>query len=289
MRKPIESVNWIDQNEMMDELLQQQDTLTMHQMDQGFEAEVMKIQSGAESFVLKIWNKHSKPNVRFQFHLLNALSELGLSVSKAIGWGTNAEADCVLLTTFDGTPVTKVNEQNMTEFANMLSNIHQTHVHFAENIQIPSYDFIDYFFHQAKEHPDIYQALLPLVSRAQMKQNRFIHGDFHLANIVEANERYTVIDWTNGQLGDPRYDFAWALILMKIYLSDQYANVFRAAYVLENEITQDDLEVFEALACLRWILLNRNDGTPKGPRTIAKVEKIIKKNRSLKKLSLVIS
>lgn len=74
-------------NEKIEELLNQENTLTIHAMDHGFEAEVMKISSDHESFVLKVWNKSSRPDVSFQFHLLNALFERGLSVSKPLGWG----------------------------------------------------------------------------------------------------------------------------------------------------------------------------------------------------------
>lgn len=101
------------------------------------------------------------------------------------------------------------------------------------------------------------------------------------SNILEKNDRYTVIDWTNGQLGDPRYDFAWSLTLIKIYASDRYARVFRSAYFLENDIQQEELEVFEALACMRWMLLNRNGGTAKGPATMERVKKLMASNRFL--------
>jgi len=121
---------------------------------------------------------------------------------------------------------------------------------------------------------------------AQMKQERMIHGDFHLGNIVEDNKRYTVIDWTNGQLGDPRYDLAWSLMLQKIYISERYADVFRSAYLLGNDIQQEELEVFEAMACLRWILLTRIGGVPKEPSTIKRVTRLISNNRFLKELVL---
>lgn len=87
MGSPIGIVDWVEKNENMDELLKQEETLTTHVMDHGFEAEVMKISSDKESFVLKVWNKSSRPDVSFQFHLLNALFERGLSVSKPLGWG----------------------------------------------------------------------------------------------------------------------------------------------------------------------------------------------------------
>jgi Ser/Thr protein kinase RdoA (MazF antagonist) len=280
---PIRNIDWIEKNEILDHLLSE-DNLTTHPMDAGFEAEVMRINSVKGSFVLKVWSKSSKPDISFQFHLLNVLFERGLSVSKPVGWGTNANADKVLLTTFDGSPVLKVNEKKMIDIANILSRIHHTRVEEIKNIHIPKYDFIGYFFPGVKEHPDLYHALISLVRRTQIKQERMIHGDFHLANIVEENGRYTVIDWTNGQLGDPRYDFAWSLILKKIYISERYADVFRSAYLLANDIQQEELEVFEALACLRWILLNRNGGAPKGPKTIEKVKKLITNNPFLKEM-----
>jgi RimJ/RimL family protein N-acetyltransferase len=91
-----------------------------------------------------------------------------------------------------------------------------------------------------------------------------------------------VIDWTNGQLGDPRYDFAWSLILMKIYISDKYASLFKAAYLLENQISQQDLEVFEGFACLRWILLNRGGAVPRASGTLEKLKGLIRNNLFLK-------
>jgi streptomycin 6-kinase len=143
---------------------------------------------------------------------------------------------------------------------------------------------MDYFFPGVKEHDDLNSALISLVQIIQIKQDRIIHGDFHLGNIVEKNDRYTVLDWTNGQLGDSRYDFAWSLTLQKIYISHVHARVFRSAYLLENNIQQEELEVFEALACLRWILLNRNGGVPKRPNTIKRVQGLITNNSFLKEL-----
>lgn len=137
------------------------------------------------------------------------------------------------------------------------------------------------------EHADLKQALISLVKQTPMKQDRIIHGDFHVGNIVEEQEQFTVIDWTNGQLGDPRYDFAWSFILLKIHLSERYARLFRSAYLLENDMEQEELEVFEAWACLRWILLNRRGSTPKGPNVTKRVKSLIGSNRFLKDLEFV--
>ncbi|WP_342539664.1 aminoglycoside phosphotransferase family protein [Sporosarcina sp. FSL K6-1540] len=288
MGNPLGIVDWVEQNEVIDDLLIQGDTLTMHPMEHGFEAEVMKICSGKDSFVLKVWSKSSKPDISFQYRLLNVLLERGLSVSKPLGWGINLNGDKVLLTTFDGIPVLKANEKKMTKIANILSKIHQIPVKEIGNIKLPKYDFIDYFFPGVREHSDIYKALISLVQTTQIRQEHIIHGDFHVNNIMEENDQYTVIDWTNGQLGDPRYDFAWSLTLLKIYVSERYAYVFRSAYLLEKDIQQKELEVFEALACLRWLVLNRSGGVPKDSNTIERVKGLVTNNPSLKEFEFTI-
>ena len=288
LENPIGIVDWIEKSEIIANLLNHNDALTTHSMDQGFEAEVMKICSNKKSFVLKVWNKRSNPDISVQYQLLNVLFERGLSVSKPLGWGTNPNGDKVLLTTFDGIPVLKVDEKKMKEIANILSKIHQIHVNDIGNIQLPKYDFIDYFFPVVREHNDIYNALISLIQITQIKQEYIIHGDFHISNILEKSDGYTVIDWTNGQLGDPRYDFAWSLILLKIYVSERYAYVFHSAYLLENDIEPKELEQFEALACLRWIVLNRNGGVPKGAYTLERVKILITNNPYLNEFKIII-
>ena len=212
----------------------------------------------------------------------------GYQVSKPLGWGINPNGDKVLLTTFDGMPVLNVNEEKMEEMARILSRIHQVNVKEIGNIKHPKYDFIEYFFPGVREHIDIYNALISLVQTTQIEQDHLIHGDLHLRNIVEKNDQYTVIDWTNGQLGDPRYDFAWSLTLKKIYVSEAYVNAFRSAYLLDNDIQQKELGIFEALACLRWILLNRGGGVPIGPNTKMRVKRLLTDNPFLKEFTLTL-
>lgn len=286
MGTPLSTVDWVEKNKRLDELLTQEDALTVHPMNQGFEAEVVKISSSEESFVLKTWSKGSKPDVSFQFRLLNVLFARGLSVSEPLGWGINPNGDKVLLTSFDGAPLFKVNGKIMTHLAGILTGIHQIRIEEMGNLQLPRYDFIRYFFPGVSEHSDLNHALNALVEITPIKQDRIIHGDFHLMNILEDNGRYTVIDWTNGQLGDPRYDFAWSLTLQKIYVSERYANAFLSAYLTVNDIPLGELEVYEALAWLRWMLLSRNVGTPAGPKIMERVRRLMAGHPFLKGLEV---
>ncbi|WP_079413269.1 aminoglycoside phosphotransferase family protein [Paenibacillus ferrarius] len=287
MVNPLTNVDWVEKHEMMDVLLNQQTMLTLQPIEQGFEAEVVKINSENESFVLKVWSKSSKPDIRFQFHLLNALHDRGVPVSMPIGWGINPNADQVLATSFNGMPVLKVNAKKMAVIAKILSQIHKIDIVEIEKIQVPKYDFQAYFYPRIEDHSDLYQLLVHLIQMANIRHDTIIHGDFHLRNIVEENERYTVIDWTNGQLGDRRYDFAWSFILKMIYVTERYAVAFRNAYLLENNIKLEELEIFEALAYLRWLLLNRIGGTPMGPNTMKRVKGLLAKNDYLKDWNLL--
>lgn len=284
LENPLRSIQWIEKNDVLNHLLHQEGIITTHPMEQGFEAEVIKLHSDQGSFVLKVWNKSSRPNISFQYSLLNALFDCGLPVSKPVGFGKYQNADYVLLTTFDGAPITKVNKMKLTDIAMILSKIHTTPVEELGPIQLPTYDFKDYFYPGIQNHSDLDKAFTQLAGMTSIKQERVIHGDYHLRNILEQNEQLTVIDWTNGQYGDPRYDFAWSLVLKKIYLSERNASVFSSAYLLQNDIRSDELAVFEAMACLRWILLHRNGGTPIEPNTLKKVRRLIHENPNLKEL-----
>lgn len=287
MGSPITNVEWIEKNEILDHLLNRPDLFTAHPMNQGFEAEVMKLGSGQESFVLKVWSKSSKPDVQFQYRLLEDLFRRGLSVSKPLGWGIDPNSDKVLLTAFDGTPVRKMNEKKAADLAILLSKIHQIDFEEIGHPQLPKHDFIGYFFPGVRDrHPDLYQAVTSIVAFTSIKQDRLIHGDFHLGNILEDQDRLTIIDWTNGQLGDPRYDFAWSLVLLKIYISGRYAHMFRSAYLIERDVGQEELEAFEALACLRWIFLNRSGNTPIRPNTIERVNRLVANNPLLKEMGV---
>src|SRR5690348_11290041 len=104
----------------MDKILVHIDALTLHPMDSGLEAEVIKMSLDQESFVLKVWNKTSKPDIQCQYHLLKALYEQGLSVSRPIAWGVNQDYNQVLLMTHDGMPISGVNVRLITEFAFLL-------------------------------------------------------------------------------------------------------------------------------------------------------------------------
>lgn len=281
MDDPIRDINWMVKSKVIDSLLEHNSSLTVIPLDSGFEAEVTKICTAESSFVLKIWNKNSKPDVKCQYKLLEALYIRGLPVSRPFGWGLDKNTNQVLLTSFDGAPINKVNQTKLTQLAKILTTIHKFPVEDLEVSTLQKHDFVSYFYPRIEEHRDIKNLLIQLVESANLKQDCLIHGDFNLGNILEAEGKYTIIDWTNGQLGDPRYDIAWSIVLIKIYVGERYGSVYYSAYLSQNQYTNEELELFEAIACLRWLVLNRIVDLSKGKKTIARVKNILMNNLHL--------
>lgn len=274
----LHNIQWNEQDDLLHMLLQSTDEITQHPLDQGFEAEVIKLSCAQGDLVLKIWNQQAKPDVEAQYQLLQFLLAKGIAVSKPMGWGVLDNEDQVLLTTFDGTALTNMNKKKIVQTATLLSAIHHVKITESEYALLPKYDFVDYFFPDVATYPDISDILYHVMPMITLEQNRVIHGDFHLGNILNKQDRYTVIDWTNGQLGDARYDVVWSMTLQKIYISERYAEVFRDAYLAEHPIAEKELQLFEALACLRWILLARQGGITVQPQAQQNIKRVIAHN-----------
>ena len=282
----LRGITWIERTKFIDELLEQE--LTVSKLPSGLEAEVMKFSSTTNSVVLKLWNKESNPDVHFQHVLLSALRHRGIAVSSSYGWGYTASNHKVLLTSFDGSPISTLTDQIVKDFADLLLRLHQVSLHELDSTLHKKYDFIPYFYPGIEEHQDIQVELVQLVNSSNLQQNTFIHGDFNLGNILDDQGKYTIIDWTNAQLGDARYDLAWASFLINLYNGEELAAAFRNAYVSKSEFDMEEIQRFEAIACLRWLLLSRITDVPKNEKTIERINEIIIKNKHLNtKLTLM--
>lgn len=271
-------IEWYERNAILNNLFTSGAELTLSPLSPGLEAEVVKITHGENHYVLKVWNKRSKPDVQRQYRLLEALQRQKIRVSEPIGYGQTEAGDAVLLTRYHGTTVTKVSPSIFKKITSVLADIHRLPADGLEITEVAKYDFINYFYSGIEAFPAMKKNLIYLVHTADMKMDRIIHGDFNLGNILVEDGQYTVIDWTNGQLGDPKYDLSWACLLLRIYLSDSKYLTFLYKYQEEIPVAAGELGIFEAMACLRWLLLDQIAGVPKYPDTMKKVRKIVRDN-----------
>ncbi|WP_334073376.1 aminoglycoside phosphotransferase family protein [Paenibacillus sp. A14] len=247
-------------------------------LNPGLEAEVVKVETEHGAYVLKIWNKDSKPNVGKQYHLLFELYNKGIRVSKPYGWGTDVNQNPVLLTSYDGVPISKLDKSKLKKIVHMLVQVHNYHVS-RDITSIPKHDFVAYFFPRLEQHQDLKNSLVRLLDRIELRQDRFIHGDYNLGNILEHQDKLTVIDWTNGQLGDIRYDIAWSVFLMRVYAGERYGRMYASEFRASTpDFSSEDAEIFEAVACLRWILLSRMSDLSQESSILKRVNEIIRNN-----------
>lgn len=79
-----------------------------------------------------------------------------------------------------------------------------------------------------------------------------LHWDLHPANVLFAPpNQYSVIDWTQAEFSDPRFDLAWTVVLVGSQASWPAAEMIQAEYVAQGGSWGADLDFFVAAACLK--------------------------------------
>jgi aminoglycoside phosphotransferase (APT) family kinase protein len=78
------------------------------------------------------------------------------------------------------------------------------------------------------------------------------HGDFHPNNVLlRPDGAMVVIDWTNFDLTDARFDLAWTLVLANSYMGMEWRDRFLQAYERQAGQAVEQIEYFEVCACAR--------------------------------------
>ncbi|NQX46130.1 aminoglycoside phosphotransferase family protein [Paenibacillus tritici] len=279
MNNVLSSIRWQEQSTEGEGLLAQAGEAVITPMKGGLEAEVHRITLPETELVLKIWNRESRPDISIQYKVLQQLYRQDCAVSQPYAWGLDPEQNQVLLTSFDGEPVKKVNASSLKVIAQNLRDIHKLQLDSSTGLHVPAYDFAEYFFPAWAEQPELRTLALELAGQAGITAHHLIHGDYHLGNILEASGAFTIIDWTNAQLGDPRYDIAWSIFLFGVYAGERNATAYRSAFAASSSYSPAELELFEALAALRWLQLHRTTGVPLQLNTLPVVRTLLRQNR----------
>ncbi len=250
----------------------------LHPLKPGLEAEVALVECGAGSFVAKLWNKESRPDIGRQYKLLSMLDAQGVRVSRPYGWGRDEGGNQLLLMEYGGQPLKQLDSDVINKLARLLVDVHAFQTDQLPMGVIPTYDFVSYFFPALDQHPDIGLVLQKALDRAPYKQTALIHGDYNLGNLLEHENHLMIIDWTNGQIGDPRYDAAWSIFLITIYSGEQYGHQYAKLLQELGAFEQREYSAFQALACLRWLLLSRISDVPKDASVMKRIRAIVSSN-----------
>jgi aminoglycoside phosphotransferase (APT) family kinase protein len=78
------------------------------------------------------------------------------------------------------------------------------------------------------------------------------HGDYHPWNVLcPSPDKLVVIDWTNAEIQDYRFDLAWTLLLASSTVGPSFRDRILAEYETARGAPVEDLPYFEAIAATR--------------------------------------
>ena len=235
---------------------------TLSPAPQGMTSEVSFVDDGGRPLVLKRCRDAIYVDwLRREHRVLLALSATSLPIPHVVGYherhASEGAADCWLLTTrLPGTSLWDVvlgcapseRRDHLHALGRLLRELHATTVPAAFRHQRP---WIDRRLSAARRNLvwcDGSPALLEQLdaNRPPAHDETLIHGDLALDNVlVEPEGRMHVIDWSDGDLGDPRSDVALALATEpELRLQERDVAAFVAGY---GEVTLDP-------ATARWFV-----------------------------------
>jgi aminoglycoside phosphotransferase (APT) family kinase protein len=258
-------INWKTKTQDFQNWLEAHMESNAKPLSPGVEADVFSVGlDESPNYVFKRWKSGFRHNPQEQFDFLNTAKSVNLPVTRPVGWGRDASGRGILATEYGGKPVQHPSQEQLEFISSTLAAIHNTPIQFfqlhepKDNLVFISELFARRFPHLHK-HPDIHRITEMLRKTVPVANFSLIHGDFNLGNILFKGDRLSVIDWTDAQIGDYRYDLAWSSFLLWIYGNEQLQSIFFDSYLNARDIMVDPTEYnfFELVAGLRWILIRR--------------------------------
>jgi aminoglycoside phosphotransferase (APT) family kinase protein len=157
----------------------------------------------------------------------------------------------------------------ITQFCELFVKLHvldwREFVHSEEQVRYQDpYYFIDNYLNQLRAAIESFSDLigfLPVIDWLQDRRNDVpckrpapIHWDFHPANLIlRPDGTACVIDWTQIQVSDPRFDLGWSLLLIDGYAGEDLRNKVLAEYERISGAPVEQLAYFDIANCVKRI------------------------------------
>ena len=79
-----------------------------------------------------------------------------------------------------------------------------------------------------------------------------VHLDYHASNVLLSDDgNPVVIDWTQIEISDPRFDLAWTLLLMGSHRDEERRQLILSEYERQLGAKVESLDYFDVAACLK--------------------------------------
>jgi len=271
---------WQEVNRAFARWLESCSAWVLRPLASGQEADLSVLaEADGPQFVIETWRSGFPADAAAQYRFLLRARQASLPVPEPAAAGVDAAGRPVLVTRYGG-EVAPRGASDLRRIAAVLATIHAAptarlglalHAPEGPTGQVPAR-----YFPSLEHHADIAAACRAALAGVGAAPPRLVHGDFNLGNVLLRHGRITVIDWTNAALGDHRYDLAWALFLVWIYTGPEAYVEFLSGYAAAaGPVERAVLRRFEAVASLRWILLDRLVGLPSGRVTAEDVGRFV--------------
>jgi len=156
----------------------------------------------------------------------------------------------------------------LTQFCQLLVNLHtldwRPYIDAKDVTQVEQdspYLFIDRFLELARQFlaDSSNSGFAPYLTWLQERRDRVpchqpapIHWDFHPANVLLCEDgSAVVIDWTQIEISDARFDLAWTLLLVGTQENPQWRGRILHEYERLAGSKIEEIEYFEVIACIK--------------------------------------
>lgn len=261
-------IHWVAQTDPFRDWLASHPQASPSFFDASREADIWFLSADTTpDYVLKRWKQGAWVDAPGNFLLLQRLAALDLPVPLPGGWGHDGEGLQVLAMEYAGEPVDRASRGDLLEFGRTLALIHRAPIDYLEfDLPADASIFLDRlqtrFLDGVEAFADLTAFLHWVRPLVPFLQVTLVHGDYHLGNVACGKGGLSVIDWSEAQLGDWRYDVAWAELLTLIYTGAEARDIYMESYESASRRSLQGLEPYEVIAAIRWLFLCRTAPFP---------------------------
>lgn len=247
------------------------------QLQGGADTTIFEIsfKNHSKKFVQRIYRPgSSEKHVEFEYNVQKTLFENNVSVPETylIKLTPNAlERPYFVMEKIEGTSLAEIFGNNPDQFEQLLykylQELHKIHSvdpslfsqHTLYDIQKIPYAPIDACLTRRRtffdKYPDDLQELRPVIDWLEKhKQNNpceklvVVHGDYHGQNIiVQENQDFKILDWSNADISDFRRDLGFATVATGSMVGEDLAPMIAGVYEEISEIKVENLNYFMIL------------------------------------------
>lgn len=255
-------------------------------ISEGWETEIYSFdvlfESGGEHrrelLILRIFpGQGAGPQAAMEFNAMKRLHGVGYPVPAVLlvgGEDSPFGKPFILMERIDGKtlwsfmfqPETKNKQQLLDQFCGLVVQLHN-HDWRAVAVDTFDYDekdpyqFVDQWLQSAWDQlerlelnsfDDTFKWLQDRRDSVPCTRPAVIHYDFHPNNIlIKEDGSAVVIDWSNIDISDPRFDLAWTMLLVGSYESSAWRNRILESYERQAGSHIQELAFFDVSACSR--------------------------------------